>query len=1004
MLATAFSWWTVSPKCYIEIVSSGILILPKERYLRRFSSVISSPNSSDATEQHTYLATKCQKLEENERQVTLIIDEISVRPHIAFSSNSLCGLSVNQKLKRATNVQSFMINSVYSSYKDVAALLPVHNSNAEELFQWTQNIIPMVQNCGYVIVAIITDNNRVNRNMLAKQCGGTIQTSIPNRSNDGKQIFILFDTVHIIKSVRNNWINQRTYGNTFTFPSINNSSDLLKAAFSDLVNIYEKEKNALIKYAPKLTFEALNPNNFDRQNVSLCLRVFDETNIAALKALMNDCDGTVEFLTTIINWWKIVNCKSTRKGVEHCDTYEMPFYSIDDERVAYFFSKLFHGWKLGSRPSCPIKEIKVDKYVLLGKYQTDPIEGRFGQYRQMHGGNYNISVDQIMKAEKRLRLKSLIEMHSSKFGNFKLKNFLIEFSDVHEIDDCDIDLMMDLIVTDKEMVFELGGETSKEYMLSLDNDIKIQNAMGVLCISVLVSALLVGLCLILFYCWYSTRHFKYWKEKNIPFVKPKPIFGSLFETLRKSLHVVEVERYMKYGLVYGHFEGSRPAISVADPALLRKILVTDFHVFPNRRLFATGEPVLDRNVAAVVGEDWKRLRSIITPTFTIGKIKRMMSIFKECSQVCVDNFMEYAKSGKSADTKIFFEALSMDVIASSAFSTKIDSQKDPNNKFVSSARQLFKTFFGWRFILLLMYPQLLKLAQLSAFPLKEVYFFKDMALKIIEERTRTGQVRNDFLQLLLDTAKETQDEETHEPDELTENYCTAESNGKVYKTTNKQKLSNIEVVAQCVLFFFAGFDAAASALSFVFYQLALNPNVQERLITELEEVLTFSDGNLTYEAIQKLKTFDNVISETLRMYSPAVRLERTANEDYDLGYKGIKLKKNMIVTIPIFAIHMDPKNYPEPEKFNPDRFLPEERSKRDQLVFMPFGYGPRGCIGMRFVLMMIKVCIAFLLSNFKFKKCAQTKEPLDFLPGQLLLRPKEIILQLELRKGFIKAK
>ncbi|XP_054713597.1 cytochrome P450 3A21-like [Uloborus diversus] len=435
----------------------------------------------------------------------------------------------------------------------------------------------------------------------------------------------------------------------------------------------------------------------------------------------------------------------------------------------------------------------------------------------------------------------------------------------------------------------------------------------------------------------STRNHQYWKKRNIPYVKPIPLFGCLLETFRKSLHIIEVERYKKYGAVYGHYEGTYPVISIADPTLLKKIFVKDFHAFTCRRTFETGEPVMDKNVSIVKGEDWKRIRSIITPTFTSGRLKRMMSIFKECSQVCVNNFMKYAESGEPINLKTYFEAFTMDVIASAAFSTKIDSINDPKNKFVGAARDLFKN------------------------------------------------VRNDFLQLLLDTAKEVQDQESQETsDDLT-------------------AISNIEVVAQCVTFFVAGFDATASTLSFAFYLLALNKDVQEKLIAEIDEVLKSEGGKLNYEAIQSMKYLDNVISETLRLYPPAVRIERVADEDYDLGYKGIKIPKGMLVSIPVFAIHNDPKYYPDPEKFDPDRFSPEERAKRDQLIFMPFGFGPRNCIGMRFVLMQIKVCLAFLLSNFRFKRCAQTRVPMEFLAAQFLLQPKDIMIKLEIRKDGLKS-
>ncbi|GFQ90426.1 cytochrome P450 3A4 [Trichonephila clavata] len=83
------------------------------------------------------------------------------------------------------------------------------------------------------------------------------------------------------------------------------------------------------------------------------------------------------------------------------------------------------------------------------------------------------------------------------------------------------------------------------------------------------------------------------------------------------------------------------------------------------------------------------------------------------------------------------------------------------------------------------------------------------------------------------------------------------------------------------------------------------------------------------------------------------------------------------------------------------RFTPEERAKRSPYVFMPFGAGPRNCVGMRFALVEVKVCLAYVLSNFKIKKSSQTKVPLEYLIGNGLLQPKDVTLQFELRDGCL---
>ncbi|XP_015912964.1 cytochrome P450 3A24-like [Parasteatoda tepidariorum] len=505
---------------------------------------------------------------------------------------------------------------------------------------------------------------------------------------------------------------------------------------------------------------------------------------------------------------------------------------------------------------------------------------------------------------------------------------------------------------------------------------------------------------VLYFLWRNTKVPTYWKDKGVAYVKPLPLFGSLLEGIKKPMHELELERYNTHGAIYGHYEGASTCLSVADPKILRKILVKDFQFFPDRRALDTGDTITERMVQMLKGEDWKRVRTIITPTFTTGKIKRMMDIFKSCTKVLIKNFNQHAESGTSVNAKKLYGAFSMDVIASAAFSTKIDSHNDPNNKFVQIARDVFQKDVNWRFIFYLLFPRLMKLFKVPVFPPEGVKFFTSVTLEIIKERERTGQKGNDFLQLLIDTAKE-QNEELEaldKNDDILRNY-EGENNDQVFKNyVGKKNLTFNELVAQCVIFFLAGFETTASTLAFSTYHLALNEEVQEKLIKELDDALIKNDGKMTYEVIQNMKYLDNVISETLRISPPATRLERKANEDYTLDDTGIIIPKGTVITVPVYALHKDPKYFPEPEKFDPDRFTPEEKAKREPFTFMPFGAGPRNCVGMRFALVEVKVCLAYVLSHFRIKRCPETKVPLDYYIGQGLLQPKEITVKLIQRK------
>ncbi|GFQ91084.1 cytochrome P450 3A8, partial [Trichonephila clavata] len=302
-----------------------------------------------------------------------------------------------------------------------------------------------------------------------------------------------------------------------------------------------------------------------------------------------------------------------------------------------------------------------------------------------------------------------------------------------------------------------------------------------------------------------------------------------------------------------------------------------------------------------------------------------------------------------------------------------------------------------------LFPKLVQLLRISIFPPKAIHFFRDVTLQIIEERKRTGETRNDFLQLLIDTAKEVSDDpksefNEKESDGITSVYGEVSTNHQVFRGVTKKHLSKDELVAQCVIFFLAGYDSTASTLAFATYMLALNQDIQEKVHEEVIVALKSSKGKLTYEALQNIKYLDNIISETLRLFPPGVRLERRAVTDYKLGETGITIPKGMIVTVPAYAMHRDPELFPDPEKFDPDRFTPEERAKRDPYAYMPFGAGPRNCIGMRFAIMEIKVCLIYVIANFKINRCIKTKVPLEYMIATGFLQPKDITLALERRK------
>ncbi len=162
--------------------------------------------------------------------------------------------------------------------------------------------------------------------------------------------------------------------------------------------------------------------------------------------------------------------------------------------------------------------------------------------------------------------------------------------------------------------------------------------------------------------------------------------------------------------------------------------------------------------------------------------------------------------------------------------------------------------------------------------------------------------------------------------------------------------------------------------------MALNPHVQDKLYEEVNAVAD-KNGDIDYDTLMKLPYLDSVLSETLRKYPPFFRLERRVAQKYKLGDSGIELFKDQIVEIPVFAIHHSEEFYPNPDDFNPDRFMPKNRSQIKSYTYLPFGVGPRNCIGLRFALLEAKLGVSKLIQRYKFFRSENTDVPLKWKPG-----------------------
>jgi cytochrome P450 family 9 len=185
------------------------------------------------------------------------------------------------------------------------------------------------------------------------------------------------------------------------------------------------------------------------------------------------------------------------------------------------------------------------------------------------------------------------------------------------------------------------------------------------------------------------------------------------------------------------------------------------------------------------------------------------------------------------------------------------------------------------------------------------------------------------------------------------------------------------------------------------YELAMNPKVQEELHRAIDEVSATLDGKpISYETLHKIKYLDMVISESLRMWSPAAQVDRSCTKDYtlDLGDgKSIVIKKGQIFMLPISLIHNDSEYFPNPEQFDPERFSDENKGSIRPGSYIPFGSGPRTCIGSRYALMEAKLLLFNFFRKFTVEKCSDTPAKVGYAANINFYIKEKIDLKFKLR-------
>ncbi|XP_071498886.1 cytochrome P450 4V2-like [Diadema antillarum] len=467
-----------------------------------------------------------------------------------------------------------------------------------------------------------------------------------------------------------------------------------------------------------------------------------------------------------------------------------------------------------------------------------------------------------------------------------------------------------------------------------------------------------------------------------------PIVGNLhkFSKDLREFFVYRQAVYEEYrartGGIVRWWNGPKPHITIYSAKHVEAVLKCGGNM---KRSFAYSflQPWLGLGLLLSTGKKWFQRRRMLTPTFHFSILQNFMGVFNEQSNILAEKFDAFANRRDPVNIFPLATLCALDVICGTAMGKHMNAQGETDSEFVRALKGMIAIAF-MRFRSPLMWV--------------DAFFY----------RTEAGERQRKYLRILHGVTQSMIQQKllqsSESPDVSTQNVgAVAEQRKQIafldlliqmHREDPSFTLADVQEEVDDVMF--AGHDTTAAAVSWSLYLIGLHPGIQARLLEEISEVLGDSDRHVTTDDLAKLSYLTCVVKESLRVLPPVPGMSRTL--DSDIVLDGKVVPKGTSISFAIYALHRDPEQFPDPEIFDPDRFLPENSSKRHPYAYIPFAAGPRNCIGQRYAMMETKVTLVNLLRRFSFKS-TQTMD--DVKPTDMIvLNPEggEIFMEISRRK------
>ncbi|XP_024082425.1 cytochrome P450 6B1-like isoform X3 [Cimex lectularius] len=483
-----------------------------------------------------------------------------------------------------------------------------------------------------------------------------------------------------------------------------------------------------------------------------------------------------------------------------------------------------------------------------------------------------------------------------------------------------------------------------------------------------LALVVIVISLVLYRFIWLVRRVKYWKSKNVGYSKAENFSGGLLSLIQKT------PLYDRWYILYSDYPGhkfvavdnnDKPLLLARDAEFVQKIMIKDFQYFVDHdKPNADEGSLFSLGLFGLTGNEWRGFRAKISPTFTSGKLKSMFDQLEACSDAMLKS-VEKSYEMPDYDVRDDVMSYAMDVTASAIFGIEFRDE-ELRAKYKKTSSDLFKasTLRMLCFAIHAQFPRLAKFLGLKTFDQEKDDFFKNIIKQTFDQRKANNVNRNDYVQLLLNLKEFGKLEvKVRDPDDD-------------YLKIDDLHVENVEVTddilaAQAFQFLTGGLEPIYNRF---LIEIAQYEDIQNKLRKEIQEVKTKNDG-YNYKSVREMLYLEQCIHETLRKYPIIPFLMRYCVKDYMVN-SDFTIEKGTLVVVSTRGIQNDPAYFPNPEKFDPERFSANGPIKN--IAYLPFGAGPRVCIGMRFAIMEMKLGLAKIIENFSIKLGDKAKFPVEF--------------------------